>query len=273
MTEFTEKRYSIDPGKGKKMPGCPYSIYEDGRDVKDYIIPPKGHVFVGFKYDPDASNQIYDGKLTAEYAKEPFLTRLKSNIWMLVLVLAIALVIGIVILLAFSVFKDPKPSTPKTKDVKPKTEITNNKKEKKDKKEKKTAEKATNKPKQAEETAPVQAQPEAKAPVEEQPATAISTVEQTTNVPSQQPAATDPNEVFKRDFWTLVHEKSGSMDAYTDLYNANKTKVAGEEFDYLRYTILKDFVTFKAWYDKLKKIPEKELNSIKTIEALRKSVG
>ena len=134
MTEFTEKRYSIDPGKGKKMPGCPYSIYEDGRDVKDYIIPPKGHVFVGFKYDPDASNQIYDGKLTAEYSKEPFLTRLKSNIWMLVLVLAIALVIGIVILLAFSVFKDPKPSTPKTKDVKPKTEITNNKKEKKEKK-------------------------------------------------------------------------------------------------------------------------------------------
>ena len=59
MTEFTEKRYSIDPGKGKKMPGCPYSIYEDGRDVKDYIIPPKGHVFVGFKYDPDANPAIF----------------------------------------------------------------------------------------------------------------------------------------------------------------------------------------------------------------------
>lgn len=268
MTEFTEKRYSIDPGKGKKMPGCPYSVYEDGRDVKDYITPPKGHVFVGFRFDPDASNQIYDGKLTAEYVKEPFITRIKSNLWKLVLVLAIVVVIGIVILLVFSVFKDPKPSTPKPKEVKPKTEITNKKKEKK------PAENATIKPKQAEEAAPVQTQSETKAPVEEQPAAAISTVEQNTvNEPSQQPAATDPNEVFKREFWTLVHEKSGSMDAYTDLYNANKTKVAGEEFDYLRYTILKDYVTFKAWHDKLKKIPEKELNSIKTIEALRKSVG
>ena len=64
---FKERRFSIDPGKGKKMDGCPYSIYEDGRDVKDYIIPPKGYTFKGFQFDPDANNQIYDGNLIAEY--------------------------------------------------------------------------------------------------------------------------------------------------------------------------------------------------------------
>ena len=67
MADFKERRFSIDPGRGKKMDGCPYSIYEDGHDVKDYIIPPKGYIFKGFRFDPDASNQIYDGKLIAIY--------------------------------------------------------------------------------------------------------------------------------------------------------------------------------------------------------------
>ena len=81
MADFEEKRYSIDPGKGKKMDGCPYSNFEDGHDVQEYIIPPKGYVFSGFRFDPDASNQIYDGKLYAIYTKEPFNIRLKSNLW------------------------------------------------------------------------------------------------------------------------------------------------------------------------------------------------
>ena len=63
MADFEEKKYSIDAGPGKKMDGCPYSNYEDGHDIKDYIIPPKGYVFTGFIFDPDAKNQIYDGKL------------------------------------------------------------------------------------------------------------------------------------------------------------------------------------------------------------------
>ena len=60
MTDFRERRFSIDPGKGKKMDGCPYSNYEDGRDVREYNIPPKGYIFKGFHFDSDASNQIYD---------------------------------------------------------------------------------------------------------------------------------------------------------------------------------------------------------------------
>ena len=49
MADFNkERRFSIDPGKGKKMDGCPYSVYEDGQDVKEYIIPPKGYKFKGW---------------------------------------------------------------------------------------------------------------------------------------------------------------------------------------------------------------------------------
>ena len=43
--DFAEKHYSIDPGEGKKMDGCPYSTFEDGRDVQDFIIPKRVCVF------------------------------------------------------------------------------------------------------------------------------------------------------------------------------------------------------------------------------------
>ena len=63
------------------------------------------------------------------------------------------------------------------------------------------------------------------------------------------------------------------MDAYTDLYNKYKSDVKGEEFDYLRFTILKDYVTFKAWYDSLKKIPEQQLSNITSIAELINKVN
>ena len=136
MADFEEKRYSIDPGKGKKMDGCPYSNFEDGHDVQEYIIPPKGYVFSGFRFDPDASNQIYDGKLYAIYTKEPFNIRLKSNLWKLMLALIVAAVIGLIILLVFSVFK--KSSTTNEPAKEPKTEIKAKPADKKKKKDKKT---------------------------------------------------------------------------------------------------------------------------------------
>ena len=84
---------------------------------------------------------------------------------------------------------------------------------------------------------------------------------------------TDPNIYFKQEFWALIHQRVPSMDAYTDLFNEYKTKVSGEEFDYLRYTILKDYVTFKDWYDKLKAIPDKQLASISSIAELIRNVN
>ena len=86
------------------------------------------------------------------------------------------------------------------------------------------------------------------------------------------PAANDPNTLFRQEFWELIHSRNSSMDAYTDLYNNYRTKVSGEEFDYLRFIILKDYVSFKAWYDKLKTVSESQLQSVETIDALRNRI-
>ena len=121
MADFEEKKYSIDPGPGKKMDGCPYSNFEDGHDVQEYIIPPKGYVFSGFRFDPDAKNQIYDGKLYAQYSKEPFKIRLTSNLWKFLLAVSIVAIIGLIVILATSIFKEPKSNN---LSKEPNTEVT-----------------------------------------------------------------------------------------------------------------------------------------------------
>jgi hypothetical protein len=59
------------------------------------------------------------------------------------------------------------------------------------------------------------------------------------------------------------------MDPYDALYKEYKSKVECEEYDYLRFTMLKDYASYKAWYEQLKKIPEDQLQSIKTIDELK----
>ena len=276
MTDIKERRFSIDPGKGKKMDGCPYSIYEDGHDVEEYIIPPKGYVFVGFKFDPEATNQIYNGKLTAEYSKEPFNVRLKANLWKFILAFAIVAVITIITILAAGVFKDPKPNRPTketttvvdTKDSKKDNDKKDKKKNDRKKKEKKDKEKKDkdNVTEQNAATATI---------VEPQPVETVPEVKETQEEQKKvetQPDVNDPNVQFKQEFWTLIHQRTIMMDPYHDLYVNYKGKVEGEEFDYLRYTILKDYVSFKAWYDQLKKIPEEQLQSIKTVDELKKRI-
>lgn len=253
---FKERRFSIDPGRGKKMDGCPYSIYEDGRDVKDYIIPPKGYTFKGFRFDPDASNQIYDGKLIAEYEKEPFNDILKSNLWKFLLALGIIAILTVVVILALNVFNKPKPvKTPEP------TAVLNGTSEEKEKIQSTEIKNDT---------------------------VALATVTETKNASAKDddvildlnakkdtvkeeptPAADDPNVQFKNAFWTLIHERTITMDPYDFLYKDNKNKVEGEEYEYLRLTILKDFNSFKAWSGKLHKIPVSELESINTINDLK----
>jgi len=255
--DFKERRFSIDPGKGKKMDGCPYSIYEDGRDVKDYMIPPKGHVFKGFRFDPDASNQIYDGKLIAEYEKEPFNAILKSNLWKFLLALAIIAVITIVVLLAVNVFNNPSPNKP-AKSQKPTVVATD--------------------------TTPMAIQNESK-DTASLAADTTSAVGQNTAVVDQsekkqdsmaatpQPVADDPNAQFKQAFWSLIHQRTIMMDPYDALFKEYKGKAEGEEYDYLRFTILKDYSSFKAWYTKLHKVPVAELETINTINDLKNKIN
>lgn len=281
MTDNLEKHYSIDPGLGKKMDGCPYSNYEDGHDVQEYIIPPKGYVFNGFRFDPDAKNQVYDGKLIATYSKEPFKIRLKSNMWKFLLAAIIVVVIGLIVLLTTNVFREPKSTNNTPKE--PKTEATSqpsklertdnslskttkrNKKSRKERKKDKKNDKNkldtnTSKQDNSEIVQPKQEpanQPQEPVTQPQEPA---------------KPAVTDPNVQFKEEFWSLVHQRTFTMDSYHDLYTNYKGKVEGDEFNYLRYTILKDYVSYKAWYDNLKKIPESQLQSINTIDELKKRI-
>ena len=249
---FKERRFSIDPGRGKKMDGCPYSIYEDGRDVKEYIIPPKGYAFKGFRFDPDASNQIYDGKLIAEYEKESLNDILRSNLWKFLLALGIIAILTVVAILAFNVFNKPKT----IKTLEPTAVMNGSKKD-------------NNQPQ------PAKTDTLAAVSDTTKPAEKVDNVNLDLNAKKDtvkevpQPAADDPNAQFKQAFWTLIHERTITMDPYDFLYKDNKNKVEGEEYEYLRLTILKDFNSFKAWSGKLHKIPVSELESINTINDLK----
>ena len=258
MADFKERRFSIDPGKGKKMDGCPYSVYEDGRDVKDYIIPPKGHVFKGFRFDPDVSNQIYDGKLIAIYDKESFNQKMMANLWKFILAFAVIAVIAIIAILAAGVFKEPnsKPNRPTNE---PTTIV------------------------QAPEVEPIN---DVDTSVIEQESIDTASVTQAlpveTNIETDvnqevkdepQPVTTDLNKQFKQAFWSLIHQRTIMMDPYDALFKEYKNKVEGEEYDYLRFTILKDFPSFKEWYLKLHKIPLSELESINTVNDLKNKLN
>ena len=263
MADFKERRFSIDPGKGKKMDGCPYSVYEDGRDVKDYMIPPKGYKFKGFRFDPDACNQIYDGRLIAEYEKEPFNDILKSNLWKFILALVIIAVVTVVTILAVNVFNKPKSTKP-TKKPETTTLVKDTTKEK----ETKTAQ-------LTEEKEPVPSKDTVKPSDNNDAVTPELNAkkDKDTVVETPQTVADDPSVQFKKEFWALIHQRTIMMDPYDMLYKDNKNKVEGEEYEYLRYTILENFATFKAWSGKLRKVPTSELESINTISDLKKKLN
>ena len=258
---FKERRFSIDPGKGKKMDGCPYSVYEDGRDVKEYIIPPKGYTFKEFRFDPDASNQIYDGRLIAEYEKEPFNDILKSNLWKFILALGIIVILTVVVILALNVFNKPKPDKP-VKTPEPTVAVNDTTKDKQE---------GTTQP--AETQTPNTAANDTVKPGEKDDEVILDLNAKKDTVKEEiQPVANDPNAKFKQEFWTLIHERTIKMDPYDMLYKDNRNKVDGEEYDYLYHTILKDFNSFKEWSGKLKKIPASELESINTIKDLKNKI-
>lgn len=239
MDKYSEKHFCIDAGDGEKMDGCPYSLYEDGHDVQDYIIPPKGFKFTGFKCVMLPENRIYDGKLIAQYEKEPLSNRIQSNLKYIILGAA-ALVIIIVLIALVAKPSGSKEKANKKQDV---VEVV-----------------------ETPETVEVPETTE----IETVDSDSINVIENTPEVaPVEEPVAQTPNEMFKQEFWGLIHQKTLQMDPYTDLYNKYKSEgVSGEEFEYLRLTILKDWSTYKEWYPKLKRIPDSELTSINTVNDL-----
>ena len=259
--DHKERRFSIDSGNGKKMDGCPYSIYEDGNDVKDYIIPPKGFVFKGFVFDPESCNQIYDGKLIAQYEKESFNDTLKSNLWKLIRALVIFAVIALIVLLAVNVFKGPKSD----KHIKPQT-----------------SNPITIDTTDASDTATILTTNIINTNQSDSTSVSLTENDNLTHELKDVNASLDddelmsstisvdtPNTLFNQEFWALIHQCILMMDSYHNLYTQYKEKVNGEEFDYLKYTILKNSTTFKEWSGKLRKIPANELQEITTINDLK----
>ena len=240
------------------MDGCPYSTFEDGRDVKEFIIPPKGYIFKGFRFDPDASNQVYDGKLTAEYEKESFNDILKSNLWKFLLALGLIAIITVVVILAINVFNKPKP----VKTPEPIVVVSDTTKDKNSE---------TVQPTETKDTLAVANETDKAAEKDDDVILDLNAKKDTVKE-EPQPAADDPTVKFKNDFWTLIHERTIMMDPYDNLFKENKNKVEGEEYEYLRTTILKDFSSFKAWSGKLHKIPVSELESINTVKDLKNKI-
>ena len=243
MAEYPERHFSIDAGEGKKMDGCPYSLYEDGHDVQAYIIPPNGYKFNGFKCVMLPENRIYDGKLVAQYEKESLSERIKSNLKYIIIGVAALVIIGIVIALV-SKSSDNKTKTSKKQE----TEAVS----------------------QAPETVENQENTETGNETTENISEEVTETESTPEVvPIEEVVTQTPDEMFKQEFWALIHQRTLQMDPYTDLYNKYKSQgVSGEEFEYLRLTILKDWPTYKEWYPKLKRIPETELSNLNTINDL-----
>lgn len=245
------------------MDGCPYSIYEDGRDVKDYIIPPKGYEFVGFRFEPLPNNQVYDGKLVAQYEKSSIKERLTTNIWKILIPVIITAVIALIVLLVVSVFKDPKPKPAKPEPKQPEPEVVATPID--------TLKETANADTLVVADSALKANQEENdvildltQQINEQGENQVFEEEKT----QAEPDPNDPNALFKQQFWDLIHQGVIMMDPYHELYVNNKNKVEGEEYDYLRFTILKDYPSFKEWYGKLRKIPESERESIKTVNEL-----
>ena len=248
-----EKHYSIDAGEGSKMEGCPYSIYEDGHDVVTYIIPPKGYKFVGFKLIELPNNQIYDGKLLAQYEKEPIVNLLAANLWKIILgVVAVAIII-LIIVLASGISSKPK-QTP-IKPAEPPVTVT---------------------PIDIDTIAAdtlVLVTDTISDSIQNDSTGVILDLSDRISVPEEPVEPTDPSAAFKEEFWALIHSGTIQMDPYDALYKKYRKEASGDEFEYLRLTILKDWATFKEWYNKLNKIPSSELQSIETVDQLIKRLN
>ena len=341
------KRYIVDAGKGKKLVSCPYSCYEDGRDITAYVIPPKGYVLTGFKLDSTDTDLFYDGRLIAIYEKATLWERMTSNPMITLTIFAV-----IIAIVLFFIFHKPKsatqPSTPPQNEVlstiedsiselsaittEPRTTVLENESRNEQEAARTTIasprsdttkrpntmafhERVINIPKPkyltdisgensnstestmqkrndgpnlnqngntmqqrdgsqttSQNGSTMQQQNGNIAPVQNESTMQQPNVNQNQNQ-EYTLTSTDNDTQFKQEFWSMIHHRSGSMDAYTDLYNKYKGKVKGKEYDYLRGTILKDTPTFKSWYSSLRNIPASEIQGIETISDLKQKLN
>lgn len=281
------KQFRVDPGMGKKYRNCPYSRYEDGHDIVDYIIPPRGYVFVDFKLVPDRDTN-YDGRLIAQYekkhSKQPIL-------WGGIITVAVT---GII--LYFAVFSKPKSKTP-VKDPKPVVENVMTDTVKSELMENNAQDTATVEPEiaqtaiaqnteaQTNEAPKATTTPEAvEAPkpketpkVEEKPkpAETTPTVQEQTTKPAEtiKTESNDRGTQFKKEFWELIHRQETNMGTYHELYRKyKKDNLKSKEFYYLYLTILENTAGFNRWKADFLRVPSNEIKSINNINTLKQKL-
>ena len=287
MSNLEKKHfYYVDPGVGEKRSGCPYTFYEDGRDVRAFIIPPSGYELTDFKLEPYPEDKFYDGKIVAQYKKAPFSDTVNMKILKRVLGIVIA---GILVVLYFFIIRNyHKPQPTIQSPLKPQDEITaipndttiqiqvaDTSTTTEDATPEElinealisdtiTTEGVVKEEITIEEVAPIEkaAEPQEKETV---------TKSEPEPVPTQeaQPTEVLTKEQFHKEFWDLIHNKESHMRTYGNLYRKYKSlNLKTREFYYLYLTILENTSAFSAWKDNLLNIPSDELKSIHSINAL-----
>ena len=296
-----EHFYYVDPGIGEKRPGCPYTLYQDGRDVKSFIVPPKGYELTGFKLVPLEADKFYDGKIVAQFEKVPFSAPfIKEPKKYLLTFLSFASVLAVLVFFFTNGKSKMSPQhamNPKTdiatlledtlvieedtedstiadnfsieettatkeevvkeealQEVVPPTENSVEPNDNGNDKVNKTPQELNKTPQELNKT-PQELNVESKAKQEPAPSTLLT------------------KEQFHQELWELIHRKERHMRTYKDLYNKYKgLHLKNKEFFYLYLTILENTSGFENWKSKLVSIPDDELKSINTINALKQKL-
>ena len=310
MKSFETKQFRVDAGLGKIHPNCPYSCYEDGHDVKDFVTPPKGYILTGFKLEPEPDFGSYDGRLVAQYGPKP--KNPKTKMYWIGGVAGFLVLVAAILLIGVSKSNKPAPTEPEpivmdaTSNYLKILDTTTNESEETEANAT-VAETETNESNvmiaqaevsKVEETPKIEEQPKVietpkvveQPKVKETPAETKEEVRKTEEpkkaedkvVKEQNNAATtqaaqtntaDKKAQFHKEFWTLIHRQEKNMKTYHELYSEYKNaKLRSKEFFYLYLTILENTKQFNAWRDKLVQIPADEIKNINTVSALQDKI-
>lgn len=273
MADIKQRFFLVDPGIGEKSENCPYSQFEDGRDVEAYVYAPEGYEFTEFKFEPyDGDNKFYDGKIVAQYQKLSFMDTIRPNLGRYIMIAVLAIIV-IAALITF-IFGKPKTkidtpneeTTPKEQTVTqtPEEPVTN------------VVAFDTVKEEAPVEQTVVESTPEAipqeevKEEPKEEPKEKVVQApvkEETTAAPKLSEA--ELRTQFKKEFWNLIYQKEKTMPVYGKLYRTYKNQVNCKEYTYLAYTILEDGVKFNSWSANLQRVPANEIKAVSTIDELK----
>lgn len=288
----TPKTYYLDPGKGTKTAECPhYSNYLDGRDIpSSFIIPPKGHVLVGFDFEPFGTGK-YDGKIVARFEKIGFGERLRQNIWRYLASVAIIVLIGMILYTVFNrpdqelILAENENITIENNDFEEEVPVTSypevvvipedaleTSADTIDALDAVAGESVIEKgigEKAAEEIVqegPSSQKPTEESVVEEKPAekSITDTVPQLSDKELKALKAQ-----FDKEFWDLIHQKDKRMTSYGKLFRKYNGQFKSKEFRYLTMTILRSASNFNTWSANLNRIPTDEIRNIRTIDDLK----